>query len=73
MDLPRRAFEQMLATYVYSHYNIPIYFCNIHVKHLQHAYKTPEHLKHALATSEEGMERRGAAEEACSGSHDVAS
>jgi hypothetical protein len=33
---------------MYSHYNIcniPIYFCNIHIKHLQHAYETPETLK----------------------------
>ena len=25
--------------------NIPIYFCNIHMKHLQHAYETPETLE----------------------------
>jgi hypothetical protein len=38
----------MLATYVYSHSNIcniPIYFCNIHMKHLQHTYETPETLE----------------------------
>jgi hypothetical protein len=35
--------EQKLATYVYNHCdicNIPIYFCNIRVKHLQHTFKT---------------------------------
>ena len=33
----------MLATYVYNHCNIcniPIYFCNIRMKHLQHTYET---------------------------------
>ena len=37
--------EQTLATYVYSHCNIcniSIYFCTIYMKHLQHAYETPE-------------------------------
>ena len=45
--------EHKLATYVYNHCdicNIPIYFCNIHIKYLQHAYETPETLKHTLAT-----------------------
>jgi hypothetical protein len=42
-----------IATYC----NIPIYFYNIHMKHLQHAYETPETLKHTLATSEERRER----------------
>jgi hypothetical protein len=43
-----------LATYVYSYCNIcniPIYFCNIHTKHLQHTFKTSEtlmRLQHAL-------------------------
>jgi hypothetical protein len=40
--------ELSFVTYVYSHYNlcnIPIYFCNIHMKHLQHAYETPETLE----------------------------
>jgi hypothetical protein len=37
--------EQMLATYVYNHcnmYNITIYFCNIHIKHLQYTSETFE-------------------------------
>jgi hypothetical protein len=37
--------EQTLATYVYGHCNIcniSIYFCNIHVKHLQHTFETLE-------------------------------
>jgi hypothetical protein len=37
--------EHILATYVYSYcniYNIPIYFCNIHIKHLQHTSETFE-------------------------------
>ena len=37
--------KQTLPTYVYSHCNIcniPIYFCNIHMKHLQHIPKTSE-------------------------------
>ena len=37
--------EKALATYVYSHSsicNIPIYFCNIHMKHLQHTSETFE-------------------------------
>jgi hypothetical protein len=34
--------EQRLATYVYSHCNIPIYFCNIHTKHLQHTFEICE-------------------------------
>jgi hypothetical protein len=37
--------EHMLATYVYNHCNIPIYFCNIHIKHLQRTSETPETLK----------------------------
>ena len=35
--------EQTFATYVYNHCSkckIPIYFCNIHIKHLQHTSKT---------------------------------
>jgi hypothetical protein len=32
--------EQMLPTYVYNMSNIPIYFYNIHLKHLQHTSKT---------------------------------
>ena len=35
--------EQTFATYVYSHCNIcniPIYFCNVHIKHLQHISET---------------------------------
>ena len=37
--------EQTLATYVYSHCsicNIPIYFCNTDIKHLQHTSETSE-------------------------------
>jgi hypothetical protein len=37
--------EQTLVTYVYSHcniYNIPIYFCNISMAHLQHTSETSE-------------------------------
>jgi hypothetical protein len=30
--------------------NIPIYFCNIHMKHLQHTSGTSKTLKHMLAT-----------------------
>ena len=40
--------EQKLTTYVYTHYNmcnILIYFCNIHIKHLQHSNATSETLK----------------------------
>jgi len=40
--------EQKLATYVYNHCNIcniPIYFCNIHLKHLQRTSKTSETLE----------------------------
>jgi hypothetical protein len=40
--------EQMLATYVYSYCNIcniPIYFCNIDLKHLQHTAETCEILE----------------------------
>ena len=40
--------EQTLATYVYSHcnkYNIPIYFCNINIKRLQHIIGTSETLE----------------------------
>jgi hypothetical protein len=39
--------EQKLETYVYNHCNIcniPIHFCNIHMKHLQPTYKTSETL-----------------------------
>jgi hypothetical protein len=41
-------FEPILETYVYSHCNmcnIPIYFCNIDVKHLQHTSETSETLE----------------------------
>jgi hypothetical protein len=34
--------KQKLATYIYNHCNITIYFCNIHMKHLQHTFKTFE-------------------------------
>ena len=37
--------ERTLATYVYNYCNmgsITIYFCNIHMKHLQHTTKTSE-------------------------------
>jgi hypothetical protein len=40
--------EQTLASYVYSHCiicNIPIYFCNIHMKHLQHTFEISETLQ----------------------------
>jgi hypothetical protein len=40
--------KQTLATYMYSHcniYNIPIYFCNIHMKHLQHTPRTSKTLE----------------------------
>jgi hypothetical protein len=40
--------EQTLTTYVYSHCNIcniPIYFCNIHIKQLQHTSETSETFK----------------------------
>ena len=40
--------EHTLETYVYSHCNmcnIPIYFCNIKMKHLQHLDETSEILK----------------------------
>ena len=40
--------EHTLETYVYSHCNmcnVPIYFCNIKMKHLQHLDKTSETLK----------------------------
>jgi hypothetical protein len=40
--------EQILATYMYSYCNmcnIPIYFCNIHLKHLQHTSETSETIK----------------------------
>jgi hypothetical protein len=43
--------EQTLATYVYNHCNIcniSIYFCNTHIKHLQHTLKHLKHLKHRL-------------------------
>jgi hypothetical protein len=39
--------EKTLATYVYNHCNIcdiPIYFCNVYLKHLQHTFKTFETL-----------------------------
>ena len=41
-------FEPILETYVHRHCNmcnIPIYFCNIDVKHLQHTLETSETLK----------------------------
>jgi hypothetical protein len=37
--------EQMFATYVYNYCNmcnIPIYFCNIHINHLQHTSEISE-------------------------------
>ena len=40
--------ERALATYLYNHgnmCNIPIYFCNIRMKHLQHTSETFETLK----------------------------
>ena len=40
--------EHTLETYVYSHHNmcnIPIYFCNIKMKHLQHLDETFETLE----------------------------
>jgi hypothetical protein len=40
--------EHAFVTYVYSHCNIcniPTYFCNIYIKHLQHTFKTSETLK----------------------------
>ena len=40
-------FKQTLATYMYSHCNmcnIPIYFCNIYMKQLQHTSETSETL-----------------------------
>jgi hypothetical protein len=40
--------EQTLATYVYSHCNIcniPIYFYNIHMKHLQHTSESSKTLE----------------------------
>jgi len=45
--------KHTLATCVYNHCNIcniPNYFCNINVKHLQHTNETSEHLKHTVAT-----------------------
>ena len=42
--------EHTLDTYMYSNYNmcnVPIYFCNIDIQHLQHPLK---HLKHTIAT-----------------------
>jgi hypothetical protein len=66
-------FGTMLTTYVYSHcniFNILIYFCNIHKKHLQYAYETPErNIRFAThAYNIRGRkEARGAAGEACSG------
>ena len=37
--------EQKLATYVYNHCNISIYFCNIHMKHLHHLDETSDTLE----------------------------
>jgi hypothetical protein len=37
--------KRMLATYMYNHCNmcnIPIYFCNIYIKYMQHTSKTSE-------------------------------
>ena len=34
--------ENKFATYVYNHCNIPINFCNIDIKYLQHTSETPE-------------------------------
>jgi hypothetical protein len=45
--------EHTLETYVYSHCNmcnIPIYLCNIDIKHLQHTPETSEILKTSLVT-----------------------
>jgi hypothetical protein len=44
----KKHWEQNLATYVYNNYNIcniPIYFCNIHMKRLQHTSKTSKTLE----------------------------
>jgi hypothetical protein len=41
-------FEYTLEIYVYSHCNmcnIPIYFYNTNIKHLQHTFQTPETLE----------------------------
>jgi hypothetical protein len=43
-----RHMEHTLETHVYSHYNmcnIPIYFRNIDIQHLQHTYKIYETLE----------------------------
>ena len=43
--------EHTLETYVYNHCNmcnIPIYFCNIDIKHLQIPLKHQKHLKHTV-------------------------
>jgi hypothetical protein len=42
LEKQMKHFEQTLATYVYCHCNIPIYFCNIHMKHLQYTSETLE-------------------------------
>jgi hypothetical protein len=44
----KRTKKQTLATYVYNPYNmgnILIYFCNIHMKHLQHTFETSKTLE----------------------------
>ena len=38
-------FEQALAICLLNTCNISIYFCNIHMKHLQHTYETSETLE----------------------------
>jgi hypothetical protein len=46
---PMKHLKRTLETHVNGHYNmcnIPIYFCNIDIQHLQHT----KHLKHTLAT-----------------------
>jgi hypothetical protein len=45
--------EHTLKLYVYNHYNmcnIPIYFCNINIQHLQIPLKLLKYLKYTLAT-----------------------
>jgi hypothetical protein len=48
MKRQMKHWEQKLVTSVYNHCNIcniPIYFCNIHMRHLQHIYETSETLE----------------------------
>ena len=62
--------EQTFITYVYNHcniYNITIYFCNIHMKYLQHTFETCETLEtcafsktwQSSGRSEGGWQRMG--------------